>query len=181
MTEGTSQQDQADRVQELQKWVQQQEEEMRTMHGEEVEILFSPLLLQEMEGAGLSLPTPVSPVFIPGRIRSCLPPTDSATSTSSRRRHHRRGPSSSPTATAVLPESSTPVATPAATEFPAWFGSRPGRHRCRKAVAIGDFRVGASNPSMEVHQPWFPRGCFPLSWVMVTQRPLQFSSRRWRK
>ncbi|MEQ2308796.1 hypothetical protein AMECASPLE_031920 [Ameca splendens] len=113
VTEGTSHQDRADKAKELKKWIRQQEEELRKLHGEEVEILPSPLLLQEMEETGLSLPTPVSPVLIPGRIRSCLPPTDSATSTSSCRRRHRRGPSSSPTATAVLPESSTPTATPA--------------------------------------------------------------------
>ncbi|MED6295606.1 hypothetical protein CHARACLAT_033534 [Characodon lateralis] len=132
MTEGTSQKDQADKCKELEKWVRQQEEELRKLHGEEVEILPSPLLLQEMEETGLSLPTPVSPVLILGRICSCLPPTDSATSTSSRCRRHRRGPSLSPTATAVLPESSTPAATPTAAVFPAGFGSHPGRHRRRK-------------------------------------------------
>ncbi|MED6240304.1 hypothetical protein ATANTOWER_019050 [Ataeniobius toweri] len=90
MKEGTSQQDQADRIQELKKWIRQQEEELRKLHGEDVEILPSPLLLQEMEEAGISLPTPVSPVLIPGRMRSSLPLTVSATSTSSRRRRHRR-------------------------------------------------------------------------------------------
>ncbi|MEQ2257847.1 hypothetical protein ILYODFUR_039115 [Ilyodon furcidens] len=82
MTEGTSQQDQADKAQELKKWVQQQEAELRKMHGEEVEILPSPLLLQEMEEVGISLPTPESPVLIPGRMRSSPPSTFSATPTS---------------------------------------------------------------------------------------------------
>ncbi|MEQ2301699.1 hypothetical protein AMECASPLE_038773 [Ameca splendens] len=102
-----------------------------------------------MEEAGISLPTPESPVLIPGRMRSSPPSTFSATSTSSRRRRHHHGPSSSPTATAVSPESPTSAASPAAAEFPAGFGSRPGRHRCRKTVAIGVFRVGASNPFTE--------------------------------
>ncbi|MEQ2230404.1 hypothetical protein ILYODFUR_028922, partial [Ilyodon furcidens] len=71
---GTSQyQDQADQCKELKKWVTQQEEELRRIYGEEVEILPSPLLLQVMEGARGRQPTPVSPVFIPGRIRSSLP------------------------------------------------------------------------------------------------------------
>ncbi|MED6247408.1 hypothetical protein ATANTOWER_032472 [Ataeniobius toweri] len=126
MTEGTSQQDQTDKAQELKKWVQQQEAELRKMHGEEVEILPSPLLLQEMEEAGISLLTPESPVLIPGRMRSSPPSTFSASSTSSRRRRHHHGLSSSATATAVSPESPTPAASPAATEFPAGFGSRPG-------------------------------------------------------
>ncbi|MEQ2223475.1 hypothetical protein ILYODFUR_037134, partial [Ilyodon furcidens] len=95
---GTSQyQDQADGYKELKKWVTQQEEELRRIYGEEVEILPSPLLLQEMEEARGHQPTPVSPAFIPGRIRSSLPPTVSATSISSRRHRHRRKPFSSPT------------------------------------------------------------------------------------
>ncbi|MED6248713.1 hypothetical protein ATANTOWER_003963 [Ataeniobius toweri] len=149
VTEGTSHQDRADKAKELKKWIRQQEEELRKLHGEEVEILPSPLLLQEMEETGLSLPTPVSPVLIPGRIRSCLPPTESATSTSSRRRRHRRGPSSSPTARAVSPGSPMAASTPTAAEFPAGFGSRPGRHCHRKTVAIGVVRMGASYPSTE--------------------------------
>ncbi|KAK5615221.1 hypothetical protein CRENBAI_004237 [Crenichthys baileyi] len=65
VTEGTSQKDQADRAQELLKRLRRKEEDLRKIHGEEVEILPSPLLLQEMEEAGLILPTPVSPVLIP--------------------------------------------------------------------------------------------------------------------
>ncbi|KAK5605913.1 hypothetical protein CRENBAI_003855 [Crenichthys baileyi] len=118
VTEGTSQKGQADRAQELLKRLQQEEEELRKMHGEEMEILPSALLLQEMEEAGLSLPTPVSPVFIPGRKRSGLPPAVSATSTSSHRRRHRRGLSFSPTATTVPPESSTAAATPVGPNLP---------------------------------------------------------------
>ncbi|KAK5614576.1 hypothetical protein CRENBAI_018530 [Crenichthys baileyi] len=122
MTVGTSHQDQADKAQELKKWVRQQEEELRKMHGEEVE-------------------------------RSSVPPTVSATSTFSHRRRHHRGPSSSPTTTAVSPSasstSSTSAANPAAAEFPAGYGSRPGRHRRHKTVTIGEFRMGASRPSTE--------------------------------
>ncbi|KAK5613632.1 hypothetical protein CRENBAI_018817 [Crenichthys baileyi] len=114
VTEGTSQKGQSDRAQEVLKRIRQEEEELMKMHGEEVEILPSPLLLQEMEEAGLSLPTPVSPVLIPGRKRSGLPPAVSATSTSS----HRRGTSFSPTATTVPPESSTAAATPAGPNLP---------------------------------------------------------------
>ncbi|MEQ2249498.1 hypothetical protein ILYODFUR_029910 [Ilyodon furcidens] len=40
------------------------------------------------------------------------------------------------------------ASSPTAAEFPAGFGSRPGRHRRRKTVAIGVFRMGAS-PSTE--------------------------------
>ncbi|KAK5611605.1 hypothetical protein CRENBAI_014388 [Crenichthys baileyi] len=60
------------------------------MHGEEVEILPSPMLLQKMEEAGLSLP--VSPGLIPGRRRSSLPPSVSATSTSATFQHRSSQP-----------------------------------------------------------------------------------------
>ncbi|KAK5612867.1 hypothetical protein CRENBAI_005317 [Crenichthys baileyi] len=90
VTEGTSQKDQADRAQELLKRLRREEEELRRMHGEEVEILPSPLLLQEMEEAGLILLTPMSPVLIPGRKHSGLPPAVSATYTSSHRCRPRR-------------------------------------------------------------------------------------------
>ncbi|KAK5602939.1 hypothetical protein CRENBAI_019550 [Crenichthys baileyi] len=86
VTVGTSQKGQADRAQELLKRIRQEEEELRKMHGEEVEILPSPMLLQEMEEAGLSLPTPVSPGLIPARRRSGLPPSVSATFTALRPR-----------------------------------------------------------------------------------------------
>ncbi|KAK5623916.1 hypothetical protein CRENBAI_025406 [Crenichthys baileyi] len=49
MTAGTSQTDQAQTVKELKKWVQQQEETLRALYGEEVELTPSPLLLEEME------------------------------------------------------------------------------------------------------------------------------------
>ncbi|MEQ2166656.1 hypothetical protein GOODEAATRI_030526 [Goodea atripinnis] len=115
LTVGTSQkEDQADKQEELKKWVRQQEEDLRERYGEEVEIVPSPMLLQEMEEAEGRQPTPVSPVSIPGRIRSSLPPTVSATPASSRRRRHRHKPSSSPTVTAAAPESFTPAATSAA-------------------------------------------------------------------
>ncbi|MEQ2253929.1 hypothetical protein ILYODFUR_037581 [Ilyodon furcidens] len=166
VTVGTSQyQDQADQCKELKKWVTQQEEELRRIYGEEVEIFPSPLLLQEMEGARGCQPTPVSPAFIPGRIRSSLPPTVPATSISSRRRRHHRKPSSSPTTsemstltatssgpftpTAASVESSTSAATPESTEFPAGFGSRPGWRRSRRAVVFGEVRTDASYPSTE--------------------------------
>ncbi|MEQ2204958.1 hypothetical protein XENOCAPTIV_021877 [Xenoophorus captivus] len=166
--EGTSQyQDQADKSKELKKWATQQDEELRRMYGEEVEIVSSPMLLQEMEEAEGRQPTPVTPVSIPGRIRSSLPPTVSATPASSRRRRPHRKRSTPATAapaelnlpTAALPEPSTsaaapaepssPAAAPAAAEFPAGFGSRPGLRRHRGTVAIGEVRIGASNPSME--------------------------------
>ncbi|MEQ2257658.1 hypothetical protein ILYODFUR_037021 [Ilyodon furcidens] len=95
----------------------------------------------------------VSPVSIPGQIRSSLPPTVSAIPASSRRRRHRHKPSSSPTVTAAAPESFTLAATSAAAEFPTGFGSRPGRRRRRGAVAIGEVRMGASNPSLEGPSP----------------------------
>ncbi|MEQ2276422.1 hypothetical protein XENORESO_019549, partial [Xenotaenia resolanae] len=121
VTLGTSQyQDQADKLKELKKWERQQKEELKKMYGEAVEIVPSPMLLQEMEEAEGRQPTPVSSVSIPGRICSSLPPTVSATSTSSHRPRHRHKPSSSPTETA------------AAAEFPAGFGSRPGRRRRRR-------------------------------------------------
>ncbi|KAK5599768.1 hypothetical protein CRENBAI_015901 [Crenichthys baileyi] len=49
LTAGTSQTDQAQRVKELKKWVRQQDETLRALYGEEVEICSSPLLLEEME------------------------------------------------------------------------------------------------------------------------------------
>ncbi|KAK5600120.1 hypothetical protein CRENBAI_008230 [Crenichthys baileyi] len=118
-----------------------------------------------MEGARGRQPTPVPPVFIPGRIRSSLPPIVSATSISSRRCRHRRKPSSSPTASelstltatssgpftpaAASVESSTSAATPESTEFPAGFDSRPGWRRSCRAVVFGEFRTDASYPSTE--------------------------------
>ncbi|KAK5611795.1 hypothetical protein CRENBAI_010168 [Crenichthys baileyi] len=92
VTEGTSQKGQADRAQELLKRIRQEEEELRKMHGEEVEILPSPMLLQEMVEAGLSLPMLVSPGLIPGRRRSGLPPSVSATSTSTTFQHRSLQP-----------------------------------------------------------------------------------------
>ncbi|MEQ2317097.1 hypothetical protein AMECASPLE_039260, partial [Ameca splendens] len=91
------------------------------MYGEEVEIVPSPLLLQEMEEARGRQLTPVSPAFIPGWICSSLPPTVSATPASSRRRRPRRKCSTPATAapaelnlpTAALPEPSTSAAAPA--------------------------------------------------------------------
>ncbi|MED6236533.1 hypothetical protein ATANTOWER_010601 [Ataeniobius toweri] len=139
----TSQENQADKANELKKWVRQQEEDLRKRYGEVVELLPSPLLLQVMEEAGVRQLMPVFPVFIPGRIRSSLPPTASVTS-SSRRHRHRRKPFSSPTATAASPEPfmlaavSAKLSTPTAAlpepsksptdsgEFLAGFGSRPG-------------------------------------------------------
>ncbi|KAK5615156.1 hypothetical protein CRENBAI_005031 [Crenichthys baileyi] len=156
MTVRTSQKDRADKAKELKKWIRQQEEELRKLHGNGGSRITP-------TDAGISSPHT-------GPIRSCFPPTDSATSTSSLRRRHRSGPSS-PTATAVSPESPSS----AAAEFPAGFGSRPGRHRRRKTVAIGKFRMGASNPSTEFPPATIPSRLFSL---VVTQRPLQFSSRR---
>ncbi|MEQ2185034.1 hypothetical protein GOODEAATRI_014087 [Goodea atripinnis] len=138
----TSQENQADKANELKKWVHQQEEDLRKRYGEVVELLPSPLLLQVMEEAGVRQPMPVFPVFIPGRIRSSLPPTASVTS--SRRHRHRRKPFSSPTATAAplepfmlaavsaelsMPTAALPEPSTSATdlgEFLAGFGSRPG-------------------------------------------------------
>ncbi|MEQ2315651.1 hypothetical protein AMECASPLE_024615, partial [Ameca splendens] len=120
-------------------------EDLKKMYGNEVEIVPSPMLLQEMEEAEGHQPMLVSPVSIPGRIRSSLPPTVSATPASSRRCRHRHKPSLSPTVTAAAPESFTSAATSAA-NFPAGFGSRPGRRRRCGAVAIGEVRMGASNP-----------------------------------
>ncbi|MEQ2309488.1 hypothetical protein AMECASPLE_039287, partial [Ameca splendens] len=120
--EGTSQyQDQADKCKELKKWATQQEEELRRMYGEEVEIVPSPMFLQEMEEAEGRQPTPVNPVSIPGRIRSSLPPTVSATPASSRRHRPRRKHSTPAAAasaelnllTAASPEPSTSAAAPA--------------------------------------------------------------------
>ncbi|KAK5603870.1 hypothetical protein CRENBAI_026454 [Crenichthys baileyi] len=137
VTEGTSQKDQADRAQELLKRLHREEEDLRKMHVEEVEILPSPLLLQEMEEAGLTLSTPVSPVLIPGRKHSGLPPAVSATSTSSHRRRPCRKHSTPAAATpaglnlpaaaspepstsaAVSPEPSTSAAAPAEPSKPA--------------------------------------------------------------
>ncbi|KAK5609070.1 hypothetical protein CRENBAI_016681 [Crenichthys baileyi] len=167
VTLGTSHyQDQADRLKELKKWEREQEKELK-MYGEEVEIVPSPLLLQEKEEAEGRQPTPVSLVSIPGRIRSSFTPTVSATSTSSRRRRYHHKPSSSPTASEPSTSAAAPVrplssaATPAAADFPAGFSSRPGRCRHRRTVTNGE------------GPPWPPRSC----WVVILC-PLQFSSRQ---
>ncbi|KAK5604927.1 hypothetical protein CRENBAI_006522 [Crenichthys baileyi] len=156
VTLGTSQyQDQADKQKELNKWEREQEKELKKMYSEEVEIVPSPLLLQEKEEAEGHQLTPVSPVSIPGRIHSSFPLTVSPTSTSSRRRCHRHKPSLSPTASEPSTSASAPVgplssaATPAAADFPAGFGSGPGRRRHHRTIAIGEVRTGVSNPTSE--------------------------------
>ncbi|KAK5622840.1 hypothetical protein CRENBAI_024146 [Crenichthys baileyi] len=149
-TAGTSQQDQADKNKELQKWVQQQEEELRRRNGEEVEIAPSLLLLQEMEEAEGRRSMPVSPDFMPGPICSSFPSTDSATSASSQRRPQPQ----------QLPQSHP----------------RLQRLQLRPNFPLGSLgRCGQTPPTplRRVHPPWPPRSCFPRSWWVATQRPLQ--------
>ncbi|MEQ2216956.1 hypothetical protein XENOCAPTIV_026781 [Xenoophorus captivus] len=142
---GTShKQDQADRAKELKMWIKQQEETLQAMYGEGVEILPSPLLLEEMECLGVSDWVPVD--VLPDQNH-----TSPACSSSKRRRPRRKrstpataelnlltAASPEPSTSAAAPaEPSSSAAAPAAAEIPAGFGSRPGRRRRRGTVAIG--------------------------------------------
>ncbi|KAK5620644.1 hypothetical protein CRENBAI_021181 [Crenichthys baileyi] len=128
VTLGTSHyQDKADRLKELKKWEREQEKELKKMYGEEVEIVPSPLLLQEKEEAeGRQRRYLQSPYWV-GFAPASEPSTSAAAPV---------GPLSS-------------AATPAAADFPAGFGSRPRRRRHRRTVAIGEVRTSASNPTSE--------------------------------
>ncbi|KAK5610921.1 hypothetical protein CRENBAI_024531 [Crenichthys baileyi] len=150
MTAGTSQTDQAQTVKELKKWVQQQEETLRALYGEEVELTPSPLLLEEMEECfGETDWAAVG--FLPKQSRS----SPVRTSSKPRHPHHKRftpavlaaAPAKLGTPTAALAESSPPP--PAAAGFPAGFSSCPGRRLHRRSVAIGEVRSGASYLSTE--------------------------------
>ncbi|KAK5598395.1 hypothetical protein CRENBAI_012273 [Crenichthys baileyi] len=149
MTVGTSQMDQAQTVKELKKWVQQQDETLRTLYGEEVELTPLPLLLEEMEEC-FGETDWVAVGFLPKQSRS----SPVRASSKPRHPHHKRftpaaaaAPAKLGTPTAALAESSPPP--PAAAEFPAGFSSCPGRCLRRRSVAIGDVRSGASYLSTE--------------------------------
>ncbi|KAK5602585.1 hypothetical protein CRENBAI_007421 [Crenichthys baileyi] len=147
VTAGTSQTEQAQTVKELKKWVQQQEETLRALYGEEVELTPSPLLLEEMEECfGETDWAAVG--FLPKQSRS----SPVRASSKPRHPHHKRftpaaaaaAPAKLGTPTAALAESSPPP--PAAAEFPAGFSSCPGRRLRRRSVAIGEVRSGPSYP-----------------------------------
>ncbi|KAK5598972.1 hypothetical protein CRENBAI_001092 [Crenichthys baileyi] len=152
VTLGSSQQDQADKVIELKQWVKQQKETLRAMYGEEltppddVALHSTPAAAAPAE---LYLPTAASPeLFTPTAA-----PTELST----------------PTAALIEP----PMSATDSAEFPAGFGSRPGRRSRRRAVVIGGVRTSPSTPLRRVRMPWSPRGCLPRSWWAVAQRPLQ--------
>ncbi|MEQ2317055.1 hypothetical protein AMECASPLE_038838 [Ameca splendens] len=117
VTEGTSHEDQADRAKELKIRSKQQEETLRALYGEGVEILPSPLLLEEMECFGVSDRAAMD--IAPNRNRT------SPTCSSSRRRHPRR-------------KRSTPAAANPAEPKPAHSGS------CR-AIHVRSGSHGASH------------------------------------
>ncbi|MED6250340.1 hypothetical protein ATANTOWER_030115 [Ataeniobius toweri] len=109
VTAGTSQTDQAQRAKELKKWVQQQDETLCALYWEEVEILPSPLLLDEMDCFGETDWAAMD--FVPGRSRS-----SPACSSSKRRRSRRKrstpaaAPSELVTPSAASPQLSAAVA-----------------------------------------------------------------------
>ncbi|KAK5598500.1 hypothetical protein CRENBAI_009494 [Crenichthys baileyi] len=155
MTVGTSQKDQADRAKELKKWFKQQEETLRALYGEGVEILPSPLLLEEMDimpdrnhtfpaysssrrrrpPAGPNLPT----TALPEPSTSAVVPAEPSTSAAV--------PAGPPTPSVARTEPS-PLP-PATAGFPAGFSCCPGRRHRRRAVPTEKVWVGASNLSME--------------------------------
>ncbi|MED6243119.1 hypothetical protein ATANTOWER_015260 [Ataeniobius toweri] len=154
VTAGTSQTDQAQNAEELKRWVQQQQEEtLRALYGEEVELAPSPLLLEELEECFGGTDWAAMD-FVPGRSRS-----SPARSSAKRRRPHRKrstpaaaAPADLVTSSAASPELATPTAAPAessppppaAAESPAGFSSCPGRPPCWRAATSGKVRVGAS-------------------------------------
>ncbi|KAK5602991.1 hypothetical protein CRENBAI_017306 [Crenichthys baileyi] len=178
VTVGTSQKDQADRAKELKKWIKQQEETLWALYGEGVEILPSPLLLEEMEEC-FCVSDWAALDIMPDRNH-----TSPAYSSSRRRRPRRKrstpaaaAPAEPNLPTAALPEPSTSAAVPAEPStsaaapagpptpsvartkpsplppatagFPAGFSSCPGRRHRRRAVTTEKVWVGASNLSME--------------------------------
>ncbi|KAK5606143.1 hypothetical protein CRENBAI_026298 [Crenichthys baileyi] len=143
MTAGTSQTDQAQHAKELKKWVQQQDEMLRALYGEEVEILPSPLLLEEMEECFCE--TDWAAVTLePGR--NC---SSSVCASSKPRRSHRKR--STPAAAAPA-ELGTPTAAPVEPPSP--------------PPATAEFRLGSPPVLDDV-----VGGQSPPLWA-VTQRPL---------
>ncbi|MEQ2302833.1 hypothetical protein AMECASPLE_010788 [Ameca splendens] len=158
VTVGTHHKDQADRAMELKRWIKQQGETLHALYGKEVEICFSPLLLEEIEECFCETDW-AAMTFEPGRNRPS-PAHDSSKRRRSRRKH------STPAAAAALAELVKPTAAspqltlaeppaepssppPGAAEFPAGFSSCPGRRRRQRAAAVGKVWVGASYASME--------------------------------
>ncbi|KAK5617072.1 hypothetical protein CRENBAI_016556 [Crenichthys baileyi] len=148
--------DQADRATDLLRWIQQQEEELREMYGEEVEILPSPLLLQEMEEVfGGSQLAQASQCMGPGPNRTSASP--SARVSSRRRCCCRQPPADQPsTSAAASAQPSSPP--PAAAEFRAGFSTYPGRRRRRRPVATEKFGRAPPTSPRSVHlAAGFPR------------------------
>ncbi|MEQ2282038.1 hypothetical protein AMECASPLE_036405, partial [Ameca splendens] len=191
VTLGTShKQDQADRAKELKMWIKQQEETLQAMYGEGVEILPSPLLLEEMECFGVSDRVPMD--VVPDRNHTspgCSP---------SRRRRPRPRRKRPPQLQQLRPSSTCPQllrrSHPRQQQL-LRSHARLQRHLLRpnsplvSAPALDDIvaaeqsplgRFGWATPTLlqRVHPPWPPRGYVPRSWWVVVQRPLQFSSRR---
>ncbi|MEQ2231350.1 hypothetical protein ILYODFUR_038584 [Ilyodon furcidens] len=157
VTVGTHHKDQADRATELKRWIKQQGETLRALYGEEVEICFSPLLLEEMQECFCETDW-AAMTFEPGRNRSS-PAHASYKRWRSRRKHSTSAAAAlaglvtptaaSPQLTLAEPPAESSSPPPAAAEFPAGFSSCPGRRRRRRAAAAGKVRVGASYASTE--------------------------------
>ncbi|XP_047203009.1 uncharacterized protein LOC124856528 isoform X2 [Girardinichthys multiradiatus] len=155
------------------KWVQQQEETLRALYGEEVELSPSPLLLEEMEEC-FSETGWAALDFGPSRNRS----SPAHTSSKPRRPHCKR----STPAVAALAELVTPTAAstqltltvvsaepssppPAAAEFPAGFSSCPGQLCHRRSAATEKVRVDASYASTEGPPAMASSPLFSPAWV----------------
>ncbi|MED6237559.1 hypothetical protein ATANTOWER_027789, partial [Ataeniobius toweri] len=104
LTAGTSQTDQADRAKQLKGWIKQQDETLRALYGEEVEICSSPLLLEEMEECFRETDW-AAMTYEPGRNRSS-PAHASSNRRRSRRKHST--PAAAAPAELVTPTAASP-------------------------------------------------------------------------
>ncbi|MED6240860.1 hypothetical protein ATANTOWER_029647 [Ataeniobius toweri] len=167
VTEGTHHKDQADRATELKGWIEQQDETLRALYGEEVEILPSPLLLEEMEECFCETDW-AAMAFEPGRNRSS-PAHASSKRRCSRCKHSTAGAAApelvqptaaSPQLTLAEPPTEPSSPPPAAARFPAGFSTCPGRRHRRRAATLGSFGWTPPMLPRRVHPPRLPRSCF---------------------
>ncbi|KAK5608617.1 hypothetical protein CRENBAI_022856 [Crenichthys baileyi] len=151
VTAGTSQTDQADRATELKKWIEQQETTLRFLYGEEVEILHSPLLLEEMEEC-FGETDWAAMDFVPARSRSSL-----VRASSSQALH-------------LSSSSRARLTSASSSRISGWIFLLP---RTMSSPKGSRHREGSEGPPARL-----PCGCLPRSLKAVAQRPLLVSGRR---